>query len=193
MRLPSPFPLFTLPVLALLSTVLAVGDEMNLVNLHVDKFTVVGFEARTSNAQEMNGDGPISKLWGRLQSENFLTQIPNRVDRHMDTRIVAVYSDYQSDKDGPYTYLLGAKVSSPKDVPPGMVSRTVVSGTYAMFTAEGGPPPEMVVNLWKRIWSLEKPDRLHRAYKTDYEVHYSGSKDPVAAHVDVYIGVQEKR
>lgn len=177
-------------LVGLVISAVAVGDEMNLVKLHVDKFTVVGFEARTSNAQEMSGNGPISKLWGRLQAENFLTQIPNRVD----SRIIAVYSDYESNKDGPYTYLLGAKVSSAKEVPPGMAARTVVSGTYAMFTAEGGAPQALVVNLWKRIWSLEKPDQFHRAYKTDYEVHYNGSaNDPAAAHVDVYVGLQDKR
>lgn len=182
--------LIALPALVLTLSVLVGGDEMNLIKLHVDKFTVAGLEARTSNAQEATGDGPISKLWGRLHSDNFLAQLPNRVD----SRIVAVYSDYQSDKDGPYTYLLGAKVSSANDLPPGVVSRTVVSGTYAMFTAEGGAPPDMVVNLWKRIWSLEKPDQLHRAYKTDYEVHYSGpaGNNKATARVDVYIGVQGK-
>ena len=185
-----PFMRLALPILLLLSTISAGGDEMNLIKLHVDRFTVIGLEARTSNSEEGAGDGPISKLWRRLQSDNFPAQIPNR----LDSRIIAVYSDYESDKDGPYTYLLGAKVSSAKEVPAGMVSRTVVPGMYAMFTAEGGPPPEMVVNLWKRIWSLEKPDQLHRAYKTDYEVHYTGSPNaPATPRVDVYIGVQDKK
>lgn len=101
------------------------------------------------------------------------------------------YSNYESDKDGPYTYLLGAKVASAKDLPSGMVSRNIVAGAYALFTAEGDAPAQMVVNLWQRIWILEKSGQLHRAYKTDYEVHYTGVADAAAkTHVDVYIGVQ---
>ncbi len=162
------------------------ADEMNLVKLHVDSFTVVGIQTRTSNAREGTSDALIPGMWARFMNENLLSQIPKRVD----SRIVALYTDYESDKDGPYTYVLGAKVSSAKDVPSGMTWRTVESGTFAMFTAQGGPPPQMVVNLWKRIWSLEKPGSLHRSYKTDFEVHY-GPSDPAQARVDVYVGLQK--
>lgn len=175
--------------LALLPFLAAFADEINMLKLHVDRLTVIGLETRTSNAEEAAGNGNIAKLWGRLQSDPFLSQIPNRADSH----ILAVYSNYESDKDGPYTYLLGAKVSSVKQVPPGMVARTIVPGTYAMFTAEGGSPAELTVSLWKRIWSLEKPDQLHRAYKTDYEVHYTVPDNSANTHVDVYIGINDKR
>ena len=136
----------------------------------------------------MTGNGPISQLWARLASEQFLSEVQHRVD----SRVVAVYSDYESDKDGPYTYLLGAKVSSSKDIPAGMVSVNIAPGTYAMFTGEGGAPAELVVSVWRRIWALEKPDQLHRAYKTDYEVHYPQPDAPANAHVDVYIGVRDQ-
>lgn len=165
------------------------ADEMNLVKLHVDSFTVVGIEARTSNAREASGDAIIGNMWARLRSENLLSQIQHRVDAH----IVAVYSDYESDRNGAYSYTLGAKVSSDHDVPPGMVATKVLSGDYAMFTAQGGAPPQMTVDLWKRIWSLEKPpQRLYRAYKTDFEVHYNGlAAQPPDTHIDIYIGVQK--
>jgi predicted transcriptional regulator YdeE len=165
----------------------APGDEMNMVTLHIDSFTVIGVEARTSNAREMSEDGVIGKLWARLQNENLLTRIPNRVD----PRVVALYADYESDKNGAYTYLLGAKVSSANDIPPGMVSRKVESGTYAMFQAQGRPPAQMTIDLWKQIWSLEEAQQIHRAYKTDFEVHYGGSADdPANAHVAIYIGLK---
>jgi predicted transcriptional regulator YdeE len=192
--------------IAIQMAVLAIrADEMNLVKLHVDSFTVVGIEARTSNAREASGDGAIGNMWARLASENLLSRIQHRVDAH----IVAVYSDYESDKDGPYTYTLGAKVSSAHDVPPGMVARKVLSGNYAMFTAQGGALPQMTVDLWKRIWSLEKPPQqhertgrsgpvvrdehqIHRAYKTDFEIHYNGLQaQPPDTHTDIYIGIQK--
>ncbi len=123
--------------------------------------------------------------------EKLLSHIHNRADG----RIVALYTDYESDKDGAYTYVLGAKVTSAKDIPAGMVSKEIRSGTYAMFTAEGGPPPQMVVNLWKRIWSLEKPGPLRRAYKTDFEVYGRPGRsdtDEPDAYVDVYVGLNDR-
>lgn len=182
-------PAFVIAALGLVGLALIAAEEINMVKLHIDSFSVVGVAVRTSNAREMSGDGAIAKLWARMRQENLLSQIPNRVD----SRVMAVYADYESDKDGPYTYVLGAKVSSVKNIPPAMVSRRVESGTYAMFTEQGGPPARMVIDLWKRIWSLEKPAQIHRAYKTDFEVYYEGlSEDPENAHVDVYVGIQER-
>ena len=53
-------------------------SAVNMAKLHVDSFTVVGIETRTSNAREMSGDGPIGKLWAHLRSEDFLSRIPDR-------------------------------------------------------------------------------------------------------------------
>src|SRR5256885_13557204 len=80
-------------------------------------FLVAGIAVRTSNAKEMSADGIIGKQWARLMQEDLLAKIPNRAD----ASIVAVYSDYASDKDGDYTYLLGARVTSDAGVPSGMV------------------------------------------------------------------------
>ena len=168
----------------------AVAEEMNMVKLHVDSFQVVGIEVRTSNAREQTAEGAIPTAWKRLMDEDLLNRIPNRVDSHT----IAMYSDYENGKDGLYTYLLGAKVSSANHIPAGMISRTMVSGPYAMFTAKGDASPQMVVDLWKRIWSLEKPGegQLHRAYKTDFEVYYRAPEAGSEARVDVYVGLARK-
>ncbi len=165
------------------------AQEMNLVKLHVDSFAVAGISIRTSNAKEATTDAEIPRMWQRLTADNFLARIPNRVD----DRVIALYTDYVNGKDGTYTYVLGAKVSSTKNLPPGFAARNVAPGQYAMFTEQGGPPPEMVVNLWKRIWSLEKPGDLERAYKTDFEVHYAHADDVAKSRVDVYIGLAGKK
>ena len=92
-----------------------VGDldtgAMAMEKLHVDSFTIVGVTARTSNAKETAGNGAIGGLWARLRKDGLLNQIKNRADTH----IIALYSDYESDKDGEYTYTLGSKVTSAKN------------------------------------------------------------------------------
>lgn len=173
---------------ALLASGCMLAQEMNLIKLHVDKFTVAGISTRTSNASETTTEAKIPGMWQRLSGENFLARIPHRVD----DRVIALYTDYENGKDGMYTYILGAKVSSTNGLPPEFVAHDVASGQYAMFTEQGGPPPQMTVDLWKHIWSLEKPGGLERAYKTDYEVHYGDAQDPAKSHVDIYIGLLKK-
>lgn len=170
---------------ALLLSGYLLAQEINLVKLHVDSFTIAGISTRTSNATESASGALIPAMWQRFSNENLLTQIPNRVD----DRVYALYTDYTDGKDGMYTYILGAKVSSTKNLPAEFVARKVASGQYAMFTEQGGPPPQMVVNLWRHIWSLEKPGGLQRAYKTDYEVHYGSAEDAAKSKVDVYVGL----
>jgi predicted transcriptional regulator YdeE len=154
------------------------------VKVHVEPFLVMGIEARTTNAREMSGKGAIGALWGRLIKDNLVERIPHRVDN----RIIAIYSDYENNKDGAYSYLLGARVSSLNRAPDGMASRSIVAGDYAMFTAKGRPPSEMVVGIWKQIWSLETGNKLARAYRTDFEI-YSTGVHPADTLVDVYVGL----
>jgi len=160
----------------------SVGQEMNFVKLHVDSFTVAGLSVRTNNSKEATPEGEIGKLWRKVSTENFLARIPNRVDDH----VIAFYTDYENGKDGMYTYVLGAKVSSKKHLPAEFVARELVSGQYAMFTGKGGPA---TVDVWKQIWSLEDSGGLERAYKTDYEDHYGSADDISKSHVDIYIGL----
>jgi predicted transcriptional regulator YdeE len=177
-------------LLTLLAAGYMVAEEINMVKLHVDSFIVAGYATETSNAFEASPEARIGPLWQRLASEHYLSRIPNRVD----DRVVAVYSNYENGTDGMYSYLLGAKVSSRKNMPADIITIDVQSGQYAMFTEQGGPPPQMTVDLWKHIWSLEKPGGiLHRAYKTDFEVHYATPDDPDKSKVDIYIGVTDKK
>jgi predicted transcriptional regulator YdeE len=175
-----------------LSTLLVIGAgftlhsaEVNMIKLHVDSFWMVGLETRTSNAREATPDGEIPKLWKQLYQDGILDHIPNRGDSH----VFAVYSDYENGKDGAYTYTLGAKVTAIDKLPDGLSAKKIVSGDYGMFTAADGPVPQIVVGLWKQIWSLESGP-LHRAYHTDFE-SYPERQDPQNGSVDIYIGLKK--
>jgi predicted transcriptional regulator YdeE len=150
-------------------------------------FTVAGIAVRTSNAKEMSPDGIIGKQWARLMQENLLAKIPNKAD----ASIVAVYSDHASDKDGDYTYLLGARVTSDAGVPSGMITKKIQGGKFAVFTTEKGPGPKVVPETWRRINSLPKSsvggDRLYRA---DFEVYDQRAADPQNLQADVYVGIR---
>lgn len=155
---------------------------------YYDSFTVIGIEARTNNAAEMGPTGIIPKQWEKFMTENLLEQIPNRADRS----VIAGYTNYMSDKDGDYTFFLGAKVTSANEVPEGMVIKYVPAGGYRLFTTEKGPGWEVVSNVWKKIWNLPASEvgaESSRSYQFDYEVYDQRCQDPMNAIVDVYLGV----
>ena len=150
-------------------------------------FTVIGFAARTGNAKEFTADGQIGRLWTRLFQENLLSKIPNKTD----SSIVAVYTDYAADKDGEYTFLLGARVNSEADAPEGMVAKKIPAGKYAVFTTEKGPGPKVVPEAWMHINSLP-PSAAggDRVYRADFEVYDQRAADPQNLQADVYVGVR---
>jgi predicted transcriptional regulator YdeE len=150
-------------------------------------FTVVGISARTTNAKEMTAEGVIGKQWTRIFQETVMARIPNKADQN----IVAVYTDYASDHDGEYTFLLGARVTSEKDVPAGMVAKQVPGGKFAVFTSKKGPAWKVVPELWARINSLPKTTvGGDRRYAADFEIYDERAADPQNSQVDVYVGIQ---
>jgi predicted transcriptional regulator YdeE len=150
-------------------------------------FTVIGIEARTTNAKEMTAAGVIAKQWARFMHENLAAQIPNKTD----SSILAVYTDYASDRDGEYTFVIGARVDSAAQVPPGMVVMKIPAGRYAVFTSDRGPVEKIVFETWQRVWSVPKSSPGgDRAYATDFEVYDRRAANPRDAQVDIHVGIR---
>ena len=153
----------------------------------VEAFDVIGIECRTNNAKEASGKGCIGPNWGRLMSESLLDKIPGRADKST----IAVYRDYASDKDGDYTYILGAKVKPGAAAPTGMVKTTVNAGKFAVFASETGPVQQVVPATWKRIWEVPKSEPGgDRFYDSDFELYDDRAANPAKAQMDVYIRIR---
>jgi predicted transcriptional regulator YdeE len=135
----------------------------------MEAFTVMGREARTSNAREMSGQGDIGQLWSKVKPD-FGTP-------------VAVYSDYASDKNGEYSYLLGYEIGHNETLPLQYSKRTTAEGDYACLKSDGPVTPQLVQDLWRQVWDLEASGQLARAYRTDFEI-YKGNG------IELYIGVK---
>ena len=172
----------------LLAGIAGAGDPgMNRKVIQQAAFTLVGIAVRTSNAKEMTAEGVIGKQWGRFMADGLPGKIPNKVDKE----IVAVYTDYASDHDGEYTFLLGARVTSDAAVPAGMVAKKIPAGRYAVFTSEKGPAAKVVPELWMRINSLPKSAvGGDRVYGADFEIYDARASDPQNLQVDVYVGIR---
>jgi predicted transcriptional regulator YdeE len=152
-------------------------------------FEVIGIDVRTNNANEAGQNGIIGKQWQRVMQEGLLDRIPNRADQN----ILAVYTDYASDANGDYTFVLGAKVRPAVNapVPKGMVIKSIPAGRYAVFTSDRGPVARDVVETWKQIWAYyQSPTSGQRVYHADFELYDQRAADPNNAQVDIYIGVK---
>ena len=161
------------------------GDVV-IQNVEVAGFTVIGIEACTTNAKEATPDGIIPKQWQKFFGEGIPQKIPNRVD----SNVYAIYSDYASDHNGEYSFLIGAKVKDGTAPPSGMVSKRVLAGKYAIITSDKGPSPKVVPAVWQKIFGLEEKGQLKRAYNTDFELYDQSAEDPQNGQIDVYIGVK---
>jgi predicted transcriptional regulator YdeE len=119
--------------------------------------------------------------------EGLLAKIPNKSDQN----IVAVYTDYASDHNGEYTFVLGARVKADDAVPAGMVAKKISGGKFAVFTSEKGAAAKVVPETWMKINSLpHSAVGGDRVYGADYEIYDERAADPANSQMDVYVGIK---
>lgn len=154
---------------------------------NLEAFTVVGIAERTNNAKEAGPDGIIGKQWGRFFRERVAAKIPNRTDEN----IVAVYTDYASDVNGDYTFLIGARVTKAESLAEGLVAKTVPAGRYAVFTSERGQVQKVVVDTWKHVWATHQRELGgERAYQADFELYDQRAQNPADAVMEIHVGIK---
>ena len=153
-----------------------------------DPMAVAGFRIRTKNAAELSGSkGKIEPLWGRFFTETLATQIPNRASEDL----YAVYSDYESDENGAYDYLLGSPVTSIDNLPAGLTYAAIPTGDYAVITTEKGPVKQVMQSAWRSIWSLPPAELGGKcSFLTDYEIYDKRAANPTDAQVEIYLSLQ---
>jgi len=148
-------------------------------------FNIIGISIRTTNQAAFEQD-TIQKLWKDFFTNDILSKIPNKID----DAIIALYYDYESDKDGAYTLLLGSRVSSLDKIPANLTAQHVPAQKTQIFTSNTGALSTIVLNLWKNIWSQEDEKTLDRSYNFDYEIYDERCYNPKKATMDIYIGIK---
>jgi predicted transcriptional regulator YdeE len=173
---------------------LTIGLMMSAGEYVVPGFDVIGISARTSNAAERAGKGVIPALWQRFIAEDLAKKIAPD-SRHT---LVALYTDYASDKDGEYTVVIGIRTrydmpwlhdQAEIAVPAGMVKYYVPGQNYEVYVSQPGSLWEEVAKTWQQIWAEEDRGRINRSYKVDYEVYANGIESMTA---EIYVGVKDR-
>ncbi|MDX2242485.1 MAG: GyrI-like domain-containing protein [Leptolyngbyaceae cyanobacterium bins.302] len=145
----------------------------------------IGVEAKTSSQLESNKKtAQIPGLHRKFLKEGLEEKIPNRIDSDL---YFAVYTNYESDQTGTYSFILSAEVSNSDEVPDGMVAIDIPTAQYLVFTVKGSLP-HALTRTWKEIWNYFANNKVYqRAYTADFEVYDKSFPDLV----EVYIAIQK--
>jgi len=146
----------------------------------LDAFHVIGLFVRTTNVNN-KALKDIGELFGNFVSENISEKIPSKISDD----IYCVYTDYESDFNGPYTTVIGCKVSSLTDIPTGLTGITIPESKYQVYKSTG----KLSVSLaktWEGIWNTD----LNRRYSADFDIYGEKAKDFENAEVETYVAIR---
>ena len=142
-------------------------------------FHIIGISVRTTNVNN-KALKDIGELFGNFVGQNIMEKIPNK----MAEDIYCVYTDYESDFNGPYTAIVGCKVSSLNDIPTGLIAKAIPDSKYQVYRSTG----KLSVSLsktWEGIWNTD----LNRRYSADFDIYGEKARDYENAEVDTYVAI----
>lgn len=162
--------------------------EKNFVEL--PKVQLVGIKIRTSYDNEINPlTGQIGPTIQRYWQEGIADKIPNRAN---PGRLFSVYTEYESDHTGAYTYFLGEEVTHiDEPLPDGLCAMELPLSNYTKFTTNPAPLPHVIIDAWYKIWQMSAEDLGgERRWIADFEIYDERAQNPLMAVVDIYIGLK---
>ena len=145
-----------------------------------NQFYLTGISVRTTN-QNGQSQIDIGGLWTKFTTENLITQIKDRTSDDL----YCVYTDYETDHTGPYTAILGCKVSSLDNVPDGFIRITVPADEYLVYYLEGQFPAN-IGKAWQQIWASD----IARKYTADYDFYKANPKSFEETEARIYLAVK---
>lgn len=150
---------------------------------------LIGISVRTNNEIEIN---PLSgRIFGCIQRYFHQKLFENIPHRKKPGTTLCVYTDYESDHTGDYTYLIGEEVDSFEGCPSDLTTHTIPQQDYVKFTNGPGPMPEVVREPWFKIWQMNEQDfGGKRRYAADFEVYDERASDHQNIVLDILIGIE---
>lgn len=164
---------------------------MQQIDIRLPEIKLIGIKCRTNNAAEQDPDN--AKIGGMIQ-KYFQNGLPEKiVSRVNPYTTYCVYTEYDSDQNGDYTYFIGEEVSASSVAPEGMFELTIPAQDYIKFTNGPGIMPGVCISVWQKIWGMTPEDfGGKRAYLADFEVYDVRAADPNNTVLDVYVGVVDR-
>lgn len=163
---------------------------MQKTNARLKEIKIVGITARTNNTAEMNpAEAKIGTTMKKYFHEGWAEKIHHRKN---PGKTFCVYTNYENDFNGDYTYFIGEEVTHFDEVVQGLETLAIPAQAYAKFTNEPGPMPAVCIDMWQHIWKMKAADfGSERTYNADFEVYDERSQNLQNAILDIYIGIKK--
>ena len=162
---------------------------MQKVKSKLGKLILVGLTARTNNKNEMN---PEASKIGALAGFYWGNQVGKNIKHRANPGVTySVYTEFESDENGEYTYFIGEVVNSTEDQDLSQFKLlSIPESYYQKFTTEPGKMPDVVISAWQKIWAMKESDfGGKRKYISDFEIYDQRASNPNHAVIDIYIGI----
>jgi predicted transcriptional regulator YdeE len=147
---------------------------------------LVGLKVRTSNMKESNSE---TAMIGKTIQKYY-----SLVNHHQPHQLMySVYTDYESDHTGSYTYFWGHVATQQEEANKEFETLEIPSQTYLHYKTDAGLMPDIVIGAWQFIWKSEKDGVLFnkkRNYQADFELYGESQAPEGTAIVDIYIGIK---
>lgn len=153
---------------------------------HLEQKRFAGLSQRTSNALEMAGERRIPALWDQFWKQD-MSALVSQAER--DQSIIALYSNYEQETNGLYTFSIGTFQEESGTFPELYENIDLPASDYAVFTSRIGPIEEVVLETWKEIWTWDK--RHLRTFTGDFEMYDQRAAVPQRAQVNIYIAIKK--
>jgi predicted transcriptional regulator YdeE len=150
---------------------------------------IVGISIQTSYMLETNPEtAKIEPTLNQYFGNNLAEKITARKN---PGTTYCVYTKYDSDEKGPYTYFVGEEVDSFDNIDPDFDTLSIPDQTYSKFTIGPGQMPDICIEAWMKIWQMDNSDLGgDRTYVADFEIYDKRAKDPSQTTLDIYIGIR---
>lgn len=142
-------------------------EHMNKKIVSLPEIHLVGFSIQTSNQLELSPNtAQIPKMF-----QIWLGACAALPTLHPNHKTYCVYTAFESDEKGPYTYFIG----TPVDTLSAQISQekmTTPQQTYAQFSQSSAKMPEGIIQAWKKIWQMSDHDfGGKRNFLSDFECY----------------------
>lgn len=163
---------------------------MNKREAKLDTVKLVGIVVRTSNNLEAN---PETAKIGKTIEHYFKNNLNQKISaRAKPGTTYCVYTEYESDEHGEYTYFVGEETDCHSDVDPIFTTLTIPASSYIKFECGPGEMPMICIDSWKKIWQMQDAELGgKRTYIADFEIYDERAKDYLNTILDIYIGVRQ--
>jgi len=161
---------------------------MQKTTIELPEIRLIGFTVRTSNALEMD---PTTAKIGLTVQNYFEGMFSEKIaQRKSPWTTYSVYTEYESDSTGEYTYFIGEEVINFETQPHEFKQITIPQQCYSKFTTPPGAMPEVCLNAWQKIWQMTTEELGgNRSYKADFEIYDQRASDPTNSVLDIYVGI----